>query len=355
MSDREPFSTAVWRQPETLRIAAEAIASTLDRADIAPWRAGETVAVISMGASSHSANALVTALAKQGVRGVNITASDLYDVVPGFEPGDHYLLVSESGRSPEPIRVAGALREGNRIAVTNFASSPIAAVSDVVVCYGGFPDSPVYTAGYNATLMAYSALLRAAGLPAESIDEAAVPALVEDALASFGAEADEIAAFFDGVGSVDLVGTGYSYTSAAQGALVFREALRLPTAPYETYQYLHGPMECAGHGTGLVLFDDGRGLDMVRSQADAGAKVLVVSAASAGRLDELMHDNVRVLRLPDEATRSFARVIVEAIVLHVVTEATAKRRGLVIEDFRFHQDDTKLEAEPEQGAGRLSG
>lgn len=347
MSDRVPFSTAVWDQPQTLEVAARELASSIAAADIAPWRPGETVAVISMGASSHSANGLVAALAAQGVRGVNITASDLYGAAEGYEPGDHYILVSESGRSPEPIEVARRLAPGRRIAVTNFAASQIAEVSDTVVSYGGIPDSPVYTAGYNATLMAYSALLRAAGLPGESIDEAAVPALVREALERFGAQAESLAAFFDGVGSVDLVGMGYSYTSAAQGALVFREALRLPTAPYETYQYLHGPMECAKPGTGLVLFGDGRGLGMVAAQAEAGVKTLVVTAAGQEELAPLAHENVRVLALPAGAARGFARVIAEAIAIHVVTEAVAARRGLVIEDFLYHQDDTKLEKDTE--------
>jgi fructoselysine-6-P-deglycase FrlB-like protein len=341
-SPRELFSTAVWNQPQTLETAATEIASSIASASIAPWRAGETVAIISMGASSHSANALVAALTANGVRSVNITASDLYNAREGFEPGDHYVLVSESGRSPEPIEVARRLAPGRRIAVTNYSGSPLAEVSDTVISYGGIPDSPVYTAGYNATLMAYSALVRAAGLPGASIDEAAMPTLVQQTLDRFGAEAESLAAHFDGVESVDFVGMGYSYTSAAQGALVFREALRLPTAPYETYQYLHGPMECSKPGTGLLLFGDGRGLGVVRSQAEAGVKVLVVSAAGAAGIEALAHDNVRTLALPEGAD-GFARVIAEAIAIHVVTEAIAKRRGITIEDFLYHQDDTKLD------------
>ncbi len=342
MSPRELFSTAVWNQPRTLEIAVQEIRSSVETASIAPWRPGETVAIVSMGASSHSANALVAALTVQGVRSVNLTASDLFGAPEGYEPGDHVVLVSESGRSPEPIEIARRLAPGRRIAVTNFARSPLAEISDAVVSYGGIPDSPVYTAGYNATLMAYSALLRAAGLSAESIDEAAVPAMVQETLERFGGEADAIAAHFDGVGSVDFVGLGYSYTSAAQGALVFREALRLPTAPYETYQYLHGPMESSKQGTGLVLFGDGRGLGVVPSQAQAGVKVLVVSGAEGSELDAIAHANVRTLALPD-AVRGFARVVAEAISIHVVTEAIARRRGITIEEFLYHQDDTKLD------------
>jgi fructoselysine-6-P-deglycase FrlB-like protein len=341
MQNRETFSWTVWNQPSALETATRHISTSITKASIAPWKPGETVAVISMGASSHSANALIWALTEQGVRGVNITASDLFDAPDGFEPGDHNLIVSESGRSPEPIDVARRLRTGSRIAITNYPEAEIAGVSDAVVSLGGIPDSPVYTAGYIATLTAYSALLRAAGLPDRSFDESTVPAIVQESLDRYGPQADDIAEFFDDVSFVDFAGLGVSFTSAAQGALVFREALRLPTAGYELYQYLHGPMESAREGTGLVLFGDGRGLGIVASQAEAGVKVLVVSAGKDDELNAIAHKNVRVIQLP-EASSGFTRVIAETVALHVMTEAIAKRRGITIEEFLYSQPDTKI-------------
>ncbi|RWZ67797.1 hypothetical protein ELQ92_00530 [Labedella populi] len=341
MQNRETFSTTVWKQPELLRTAVESIRDSVADASIAPWKPGETVAVVSMGASSHSANALVWALTAQGVRGINVTASDLFDAPEGFTPGDHIVIVTESGRSPEPIDVARRFPEGRRIAITNYPEAEVGEVADAIVSLGGIIDSPVYTAGYIGTLAAYSALLRAAGVPGASIDESTVPDLVADMLERFRPEAEALAEFFDGVQSVDFAGLGVSFTSAAQGALVFREALRLPTAGYETYQYLHGPMEPGRTGTGLVLFGDGRGLGVVASQAEAGVKVLVVSAGNDEEVRELDHENVRVLRLPEGST-GFERVIAETIAIHIVTEAIAKRRGITIEEFLYSQPDTKF-------------
>lgn len=340
-SEHIAFTTAVWDQPHTLAHAAASIRASLDATQLAPWLPGETVAILSMGASSHSANALVTALTACGVRSVNITASELFDAPDGFEPGDHYVIVSESGRSPEPIEVARQLAAGNRIGITNFPDAAISEVIDSVIGLGGFPDSPVYTAGYNATLMAYSALLRAVGHPAAAVDEAAVPSMVADALAEYGQLAGELAAHFADVASVDCVGSGYSYTSAAQSALIFREALRLPTAAYETYQYLHGPMESGKAGTGLVVFGDGRELPMIASQVAAGVKVFLVTAADSAALEALEHENLMVVRLPDGVER-FTRAIAEIVVIQVVAEAAAAARGLTIEDFLYSQDDTKI-------------
>ncbi len=341
MTEHIPFTTAVWNQPATAAQSAVSIASSLARAELAPWKPGETVAIISMGASSHSAHALVAALAERGVRAINITASDLFNAPEGYEPGDHYVIVSESGRSPEPIEVAHRLRSGNRIAITNYPAAPIAAAVDSIIDLGGFPDSPVYTAGYTATLVAYSELLRNVGHSEAAIDAFAVPDLITTALAAYGPLATGIAMHFADITSVDFVGRGYSYTSATQSALIFREALRLPTAAYETYQYLHGPMESGRTGTGLVVFGDGRELSMISSQVAAGVKVLLVTAADDEAIAAIAHENLVVVRLPHDAVR-FARAIAEIIVIHVVTEAMADARGLVIEDFLYSQDDTKI-------------
>ncbi|GAB3124042.1 SIS domain-containing protein [Glaciibacter psychrotolerans] len=340
-SEHIAFTTALWDQPHTLAQAAVSIRASLDAAQLAPWLPGQTVAIISMGASSHSANALVTALTECGVRAVNLTASDLFDAPKGFEPGDHYVIVSESGRSPEPIDVARQLAVGNRIGITNFPGAAISEVIDSAIGLGGFPDSPVYTVGYNATLMAYSALLRAVGHSAAAIDEAAVPSMVADALAGYGQSAGDLALHFAGVGSVDCVGRGYSYTSAAQSALVLREALRIPTAAYETFQYLHGPMEAGKAGTGLVVFGDGRELPMIASQVAAGVKVLLVTAADDAALSAIAHENLKIVRLPDGVER-FSRAIAEIVVVQLFAEAAAAERGLTIEDFLYSQNDTKI-------------
>ncbi len=343
MSEHITFTAAVWNQPEALAAAVSRISASVDAAKIAPWRVGETVAVVSMGASSHSAHALVAALTGAGVRAVNITASDLYEAAPGYEPGDHYLVVSESGRSPEPIRAARALGGGlgRRIGITNFPGAAISEVIDSTIDLGGFEDSPVYTVGYNATLIAYSALLRAAGHAEQAIDEAEVPGLVQEALDTYGPLAATLAAHLADVGSVDFVGRGFSFTSAAQSALIFREALRLPTAAYETYQYLHGPMESGRSGTGLIVFGDGRELPMLASQLHAGVKVILITTAAEDATAALSHENLQVVRVPEAAVR-FSRAIVEIIAIHVLTEAMAAARGLVVEEFLYSQNDTKL-------------
>lgn len=340
MHGYELFSVAVNTQPEMLARAVTAIDASLKGASVAPWMPGETVAVLGMGASTNSAHALIAALRDFGIRGNNITASDLTTIPEGFEPGDHYVVVSESGRSPEPVMAARALAPGRRIGITNFPNAVISEAVDLTIGFGEIPDSPVYTAGYVATIASYAALLRAAGLP-ESFDIATTPDLVSRSLTAYKPLAGVLADHLAGARTVDFVGRGYSFSSAMQGSLVFREALRIPTAGYDTYQYLHGPMESAGAGTGLVIFGDDRELDIVESQAEAGVAVVVVSSAAEERLDRLAHENVIVV--PLEAATGFARVIAETVVIQVITEAAAAVRGITVEEFLYHQTDTKLE------------
>lgn len=339
-SDRIPFAQAVHAQPELLKTAVKHIADSLEGAELAPWNTGETIAVLAMGASTNSAHAFVTALNERGVRTANITASDLVTLPSDFEPGDHYVLVTESGRSPEPIDAARTRGAGKRIAITNFPEAAIKQVADHTIGYGGVDDAPVYTSGYIATLAAYAALIKKMGFEI-ALDISQVPEIVADALERFTPAAKQLAERFDGARSADLIGRGFGFCSATQGALIFREALRIPSTGWETYQFIHGPIESAGAETVLIVVGDGRELDVVPQLAKAGARVIVLSGASEDRLAELSSDTVHVLSLA-HTRHGFERTIAETVILQLLAEAVAARQGITIEEFLYTQPDTKL-------------
>ena len=109
MSQKIPFQEAMRSQPRQLALAHTSLVRDLDAATLAAWKPGETVGIIAMGASNNSGHALVAVLAACGFRAVNLVASELLLAAPGYEPADHYVIVSESGRSPEPLDAARAL------------------------------------------------------------------------------------------------------------------------------------------------------------------------------------------------------------------------------------------------------
>lgn len=336
MSDRIPFHDAVRRQPSLLQTAATAITRSLADAEVAPWRPGDTVAVVAMGASTHSGYALTAALTQQGVRAVNLTASELVAAPASFEPADHYLLVSESGRSPEPIAAARTRGAGRRIAITNFPDAAVSEVADLVVGYGGIDDSHVYTSGYLATLMSYAALMDAAGL-ASGFDVRTAADLVGDTIARTEAAIEAAAQRFADVRDVDFIGRGFAISSATQGALIFREALRLATSGWETYQYLHGPLESAGRSSAIVVIGDGRELDVIPQLAAGGVQVLALTSAP-----DRVQDHENVVVVPVTAPEGFARTVEETVILQLLADAIARLRGITIEDFLYSQPDTKL-------------
>jgi glucosamine--fructose-6-phosphate aminotransferase (isomerizing) len=335
------FIHAMRSQPENLEVAYRSIHAALDVAEIVPWQPRETVAIIAMGASHHSGNALVAVLAQAGVRAVNIVASDLELAAPGYQPADHYVIVSESGRSPEPLAAARSLTAGRRIGITDIPDAQIAEVLDVVVGLGGFDDSPVYTVGYTATLLAYALLLDRVGVRPEGAQLASVPQIVAKALQRYDRIAATIGRIAADASMIDAVGRGTSFASAAEAALLFREGLRVPSGSFETYQYLHGPMESAGKGTLLLLFGDGREITVPDSVLDAGVQVVLVTATPEQEIPSAGHENLTIVPLDPELD-GFIRPIVEIVLVQLILAHASEHKPFLLEEFLFEQHDTKL-------------
>ncbi|MGH3359617.1 MAG: SIS domain-containing protein [Nocardioidaceae bacterium] len=341
MTERIEFAAAMKGQADSLRTAESALTGALDAVDLPPWRSGETVAIVAMGASTHSAESFVAVLRRAGVRVVNLTASDLENIPDGHQPADHYVFVSESGRSPEPIRAAERSTPGRRIAITNNETSPLTEVVDFVLPFGGIDDSRVYTTGYTATLLAYDLLARRQLGRERAPQPFDVAGLVDSSMTAYAGEAAEAAELIAGATSCDLAGRDVSLAAASEGALILREAARMPATAYETYQYLHGPMESLTAGSAVIVFGDGRELSMASSIVHRSVPTVLVSRAPAGDLLRLADESLRVIRLPGDVT-GFGRAIAETVVAQLVVAGVATLRGSDIDEFLFEQPDTKL-------------
>jgi fructoselysine-6-P-deglycase FrlB-like protein len=342
MASKAPFAEAMRSQPEQLALAREQLVRSLDAATLAEWKPGDTVGVVAMGASSHSGIALVTVLAAARVRAVNLVASDLLLAAPGFQPADHYLVVSESGRSPEPIEAARNLTVGRRIGISNFPEAQISEVLDVALGFGGFADSGVYTVGYTATLMAYALLLDRVGVVPAADYVVRIPALVADALARYDAVAASVGAAIAGAESVDVVGRGVSLSTASEFALMVREGLRMPASGFETFQYLHGPMESAGTSTVVVLFGDDRELTIPDPLLAAGVRVVLVTAAAEAHIPSAGHANLTVVPIASGLS-GFVRPIVETVFAQLVLAHGSEHKPFPIEEFVFDGLGTKVD------------
>ena len=332
MENRESFTTAILSQPQWMRRAAELAAGSLGHYDVAQWRANETVAVIGMGSSTNAGAVFCEALRAAGVRAVNIDAAAVEHYPAGFRPGDHVIVVSESGRSPEPIAAAQKMG-AESIVVTNDVASPVASLSARVIPLGGFTDSGVYTIGYTTTLVALAAIAQAAGVCIA--DPLQLAGVAESALADFYGRLAGLGASLNEAAVLDIVGQATGQGSAQAAALLFRESCGLATAAHQTIQYLHGPMESCGVGSAVLLFGDAREKQIAAQLRDAGVLVARM-VASPGESED------GVYRTSVAAGSGYEAAVAEVVFAQCVAAELAALRGRDVGHFKYPQNDTKL-------------
>jgi glutamine---fructose-6-phosphate transaminase (isomerizing) len=327
------YYEAVAAQPVRLEESARAVTRALAGIDLDPWRDG-TLGIVSMGASSHAGNALVARLGRQGRRAVNLDASDVM-TAGGANWADSYLFVSEGGHSRETIEAARVLGSAPRLALTNAPTAPIADVVDHVIGLEHGEDSKVYTVGYTATLQAFGLLATALDGESEHTDWAAVPDQVAALLAALAESAPHIAAILGQASSIDFVGSGASRASVTEAALLFRESTRISTTAFDTYQYLHGPMESLTPAHAVVLFGEDREVELARYLSGVGVTVVLVTSTG-----EPERADLAVLRIPEAP--GLVTSILQILPPQLVAGELARQRGLGIDGFLYHQDDTKV-------------
>lgn len=340
MEPRASFVDAMRAQPENLALARETVLRDLEAAALGRWEPDDSVAVVAMGASLNSAHTLVAALAGAGRAATAFVASDVADGLAVVR-ADRSIVVSESGRSPEPLAAARTLTPGTRIGISNFPAQPIKDEVDAVLGLGGFPDSPVYTSGFTATILAYALLLDSVGALDAAAEAERIPARAAEALRDYAEVAETVGRVLADAAAIDVVGRGGSLTAASELSLMVREGLRTPSAAFETFQYLHGPMEVLSSDDALVVFGDGREVSIPSSVLDAGVRVVLVTAADPAGVPGGDHANLTVVPLP-AGLGVFERAVVETVIGQLAIAAAIQHKPYPLEDFLYHQDDTKL-------------
>jgi fructoselysine-6-P-deglycase FrlB-like protein len=327
------YTEAVAAQPARLQASLVQVQHRLTELDLSRWRTG-TIAVASMGASSHAGHIFARQLIRAGRRVILVDAAELAGYGPDARLADSFLFVTEGGRSRETIAAAQAVAGSPRLALTNVPQAPIADAVDVVLELGHGPDSRVYTVGYTATLQAFGLLATAlTGVGRE--DWAALPTAVESVLREQASRIPELAGAFLDRSSIDVVGSGASLSAVHETALMLREGPRITASSYETYQYLHGPMESQTGTAGCILFGDDREVALARFAARRGIRTLLVTSAAVA--DE---DNLTVLTLP--ASTPFAGAVTQILPSQLLVGELTRLRGLDIDEFIYDQDDTKV-------------
>jgi glucosamine--fructose-6-phosphate aminotransferase (isomerizing) len=339
------YIDAVRTQGKSLRASRTAVTDRLRSLDLTPWRQ-RRLALVGMGASSNAISAALPGYWAAGLPAASWAGSE-FGLAGPAAAAEAVIAVSQTGKSAE---VYAALRDTQcpRLVVTDVEDSPLTGFAEAVLPLSLLPDSNVRTIGYTGTIQALGLLRdslagrnRTAGAD-QTWDEAA------DGLEALLPAAEELAEGLlprlRGVTAFDVVGSGVHAGTALQGALLLREVCKLPATGYETYQYLHGPIEAAEAGRVVVAIGGAREARLAADLAAAGSTVLHVAAGPTAPAGGAMSGGGPGIPATFAVTAAepLAQAVLAILPLQTITAQLAEDLGLPDGEFRYHQDDTKV-------------
>lgn len=215
------------------------------------------VATCARGSSDHAATyakylfetqlGIVTASASPSIGSV-------YEVKQKLE-GALYLVISQSGKSPDLLRNAEAAREAGArvVALVNVEDSPLAQLAHTVIpLHAGAERSVAATKSYLASLSAILQL--AANWKNESPLLEALDTLPDSLRAAWKADWSPLTEGLVDAHNLFVLGRGLGLAAAQEAALKFKETCGLHAEAYSSAEVKHGPMALVGPGFPVLCF-----------------------------------------------------------------------------------------------------
>jgi glucosamine--fructose-6-phosphate aminotransferase (isomerizing) len=314
-------------QPEALRrnMATPAPDGLAEFA--ASWRASEKpfVVLTGMGSSFHALHPIAIRLSESGVRAIMLETSELIYYWAGLlQPETILIVVSQSGRSAEIVRLLQLIRERSHlIAVTNDADSPLARAADTLCFIKAGRESTVSCKTYVSSLLALDRIaniLCSGDWEGFSSSSAAIAGQVEAYLAHLRQHVDEAKDLLGDVRHMVLAGRGPSLASAGTGGLIIKEAARFPAEGMSAAAFRHGPLEMVSPHLFLLLFEgDSRCAEMHRR--------LAADVAGLGGKAQMVSEDQQSGLFCLARTSESLRPILEILPVQMITLALAAREG----------------------------
>ena len=208
-----------------------------------------------------------------------------YHAPPSFD-GGAVIGISQSGSAPDVAAVVKAARADGAftLALTNEARSPLARAADATFLLRCGRERAVaatktYTASCLALAILASATAEASGRTGLSL------AGIVDAVREAVEREDEARALARSIGKGErlvVLGRGYDYAAALEGALKIKELARIWAEPYSTADFAHGPRTLLERGTPVLIFAS-RGATLAearrarREMSARGARVYAIT------------------------------------------------------------------------------
>ncbi|MEP7457689.1 phosphosugar isomerase [Phyllobacterium sp. SB3] len=333
MTDRVPYRDAIALQPTALKASLKSISETLDTIDLVPLKSG-TIVLAGIGASLYAAIVAAVQMRNQGIRAFALAATDLYD--PSIEAGDAYIAFSASGRSIEPATAMEVRPDKPTYGVAMADMTPLSKVVRHMIPTNSGIDSGPNTTSYLGSLLAAALLADKAGRPSGT-DWTALSPAAQSVLEMVKPQVEKAAKMLGGCKAIDCVGAGCAYGTAGYISLLIREAARISAQDWDTLNFLHGPMEPNDKNTGVILFGDGREVQLAKDLASFGIPAVLIT----GRSDVTDTDNLVVINVP-AFSPGIGDAILQAIPAQLIVATLSEGAGLPVCNFRYRQTDTKL-------------
>lgn len=307
-------------------------------------RASEIDSVIftGMGASYHALVPVKLELVAHDIRAQRIETSELLYHAPRLlNPRNLMVIVSQSGQSAEIVKLLERVRSENIpcIGITNTKESPLATNADALLMTHAGAEHSVSSKTYVATLAALSilgALFSEQNISARRAQLLQAADAMEQYLTQWQTHVAALMDHLEEIQHIVMVGRGASLAAAGAGALIVREAARLPCLNMSSAAFRHGPMEMLSPQMFVLVFQgtaptqalNARLVDDIRA---VGAQAALVDDANASNVFSLAP--VAPMALP----------LVEFLVPEMISLALARLRGIIPGNFERNTKITTTE------------
>ncbi|MDH5396858.1 MAG: SIS domain-containing protein [Cyclobacteriaceae bacterium] len=323
------------------RQSLEKVKSVLGKGEIAQ------IIFTGMGSSyfvSHAAATLFNALK---INSHVVNASELLHYnLSLLERKTLLVCTSQSGESFEILEILKQLPATVCcVGITNEEESTLARKADIALfCKSGKEEMTSTKTYVSTTLVAFILGWYLAG----KWDDTKIERLellaqkFKTALTDYEQWVNPVLDFLGDLNTLQIIARGPAFSTASQGALMFKEAVKIPATGILGGEFRHGPMEMVGEGFKAMLIA-GRGktldqsLKMAEDIARFGGKVLLITNAEI----KFSIPQVQICYVdePDEYLFSVQGIIP----VQLFIDAYAKRRGLEAGSFSRGAKVTAIE------------
>lgn len=220
------------------------------------WR---RIVLTGMGSSYHALHPLNLSLIAAGFTPIMIETAELvHYALPLCDAGTLVILVSQSGRSAETLRLLDANQHAAILGVTNTPDSPLAKRADLSLLTQAGAEFSVSCKTYVTTMLVLAWLSAIVSKRSESetlVRLNPIVVRVAEYLANWRQHVDELGSLLDGSRHLFLAGRGRSLATVGTGALIVKESSHVHAEGMSSAAFRHGPLEMLQDDMTTIVFD----------------------------------------------------------------------------------------------------